>query len=90
MLSLPAASISFIVSYKKKSIKIAFTFASASCRRISRLISSTHQMLQPVGVASEYAVRSTSEAYSPRICSSQLEPLSINWPALTAASNLGL
>lgn len=47
MLSFPAASISFIVSYKKKSIKMAFTFASGCCCLISLLISSTHHILQP-------------------------------------------
>jgi hypothetical protein len=43
-----------MVSYKKKSIKIAFTFASGCRLSISLRISSTHQMLHPVSHQQPY------------------------------------
>lgn len=43
--SAPFASRSFMVSYRKKSIRIALILASGCSLRISRLMSSTHQML---------------------------------------------
>ena len=46
--SLPVFSISFIVSYRKKSIRMALILVSGCCLLISLRISSTHQMLHAV------------------------------------------
>lgn len=51
--SWPAASFSFIVSYKKKSINMALTLASGCVRRISLRKSSTHQILQALNCISQ-------------------------------------
>lgn len=48
IVSCPFASISFMRSYKKKSIRIALISTSGWFRLISLLINSTHQMLQAV------------------------------------------
>ena len=47
IISLPWFSISFIVSYKKKSNSMAFTLVSGWARTISRRINSTHHTLHP-------------------------------------------